>query len=317
MPSVRVTRGRLTASWLLLRTLQKLGGSAEASDALAYARRSSMRAGGLPIHDGVRLAREGGFILERAGSFELAPLGERALQLGTEDEPSRDVLRLFVSVLLLRDPPTWVAWWQGAPTDLDAVIPEAENRVLKEAGLLPQPEPSDPLAWGWWQALAHVPLPENTSAQRKEIGNAGEALSIEYERARLTHEGHLELAERVSWVAQESDAYGFDVLSFAGKNAGELPAETPIGIEVKSTTLPRSKVFRCFLTAHEWETAVGLGTRYRIHLWHGVRPGPPPASSEQTPTILPSSALADHLPRSAPCGDACDWQTARLELSLH
>jgi hypothetical protein len=315
MPSVRITGGRVTASWLLLRTLDKLGGHAEASDVLSYARRSSMRAGGLPLQDGVRLAQEGGFILERTGTFELTALGKGALQLGNEDEPSRDVIRLFVSVLLLRDPPTWVAWWQGAPADLQAVIPDAENRVLHEAGLLPHPEPSDPLGWGWWQALARVPLPENTSAQRKEVGNAGEALTVEYERTRLTEEGHVQLADGVRWVAQESDAYGFDVLSFAGADA-ELPAHTPIAIEVKSTTLPRATVFRLFLTTHEWSTALGLGAHYRIHLWRGVRPGPPATSSERAPTTLSSHVLADHLPGPAPCGDACDWQTARLELPL-
>lgn len=315
MPSVRVTRGRLTATWLLLRTVEKLGGQAEAPDVLSYARRSSLRGGGLPLQDGVRLAREGGFLLERAGTFALQPLGRWALRLGSEDEPSIAAVRLFVTVLLLRDPPWWVAWWQGAPADLDAIIPAGERGVLQEAGLLPPPAPDDPAGWGWWQALSRVPLPEHTSGERKEIGNAGESLTVDFERWRLTEQGYVELASQVAWVAQQSDAYGFDVLSFVGDDSN-LAVDTPLAIEVKSTTLPRSRVFRCFLTAHEWETAIGLSDRYRLHLWHGVRPGPPPTSSTTAPIELPGPALTDHLPRAPECDDACAWQTARLELPL-
>src|SRR3954447_6499701 len=106
MPGVRVTSGRLTAAWLVLRTLEKLGGQAEGSEVLSYARRSSLRGGGLPLQDGVRLAREGGFLIDRAGTFAIQPLGTRVLGLGTEDEPTSAVLRLFVTVLFLRDPPT-------------------------------------------------------------------------------------------------------------------------------------------------------------------------------------------------------------------
>ena len=316
MPSVRVTRGRLTATWHVLRTLEKLGGQAEASDVISFARRSSLRGGGLPLQDGVRLAREGNFLLDRAGTFALQPLGVRALGLGQEDEPSQDVLRLFVTVLLLRDPPTWVAWWQGAPADIETVIPEGERVVLEDAGLLPPPSPGDPAGWGWWQALGRVPLPEQTAIERKEIGNAGEALTVEYERWRLTEQGHVDLASQVAWVAQESDAYGFDVLSFAGDDHGDLSPNSAIAIEVKSTTLPAGPVFRCFLTAHEWETAIGLGNRYVLHLWQSVDPGPPPASRNDRPLILPASVLTDHLPGGSNCGDRCAWQSARLELPL-
>jgi hypothetical protein len=154
-----------------------------------------------------------------------------------------------------------------------------------------------------------------TTAQQKEVGNAGEALSVDYERSRLREQGYVDLAAQVSWVAQESDAYGFDVLSFAGDDL-QLPPEAPVAIEVKSTTLPRARVFRCFLTGHEWETAVGLGLHYRVHLWHAVRTGPPPTSSEREPVVLPSGALADHLPGAPACGEACAWQSARLELPL-
>jgi hypothetical protein len=161
-----------------------------------------------------------------------------------------------------------------------------------------------------------VPLPEQTAIERKVIGDAGEALTIEYERWRLTEQGYVDLAAQVTWLAQESDAYGFDVLSFAGDDRDGLAPDTPIAIEVKSTTLPVGPMFRCFLSAHEWETAIGLGERYVLHLWQAVDPGPPPRSRSETPVVLPASAITEHLPGPAECGDSCGWQSTRIELRV-
>jgi Domain of unknown function (DUF3883) len=316
MASVRVTRGRLTALWLVLRTLEKLGGQAAASEVQVYARRSALRGGGLPIIDGVRLACEGRFMIERMGVFTLEPLGHRALRLADDDEPPAPVLRLFVSVLLLAEPPTWVAWWQGAPHDLEDVVPDGEKQVMRDVGLLPPPVQTDPAGWAWWQALNQVPLPEQTAVRRKHIGDAGEQLTVSFEQRRLTQEGYAELAAQVRWVAQESDAYGFDVLSFAGSSQGELQPEDPVAIEVKSTSLPVVKVFPLYLTAHEWRTAEGLGHRYRMHLWASVDPGPPARSRQGEPIVLQGGELAGHLPGPAPCAEDCAWQTARIHMRL-
>jgi hypothetical protein len=314
VPSAPVTRGRLTALWLVLRTVQKLGGRSETAEVLTYARRSSLRGGGLPLTDGFSLARQGGFVTEEQGIVIIAPLGTQALDLVDQDEPSPAVVRLFLSVLLLRDPPTWVAWWQGDPTDLERVVPAEQRRLMEESGLFPVPGSDDAGGWGWWRALERVPLPEQTAADRKVIGNAGEELTVAFERRRLTDQGYPELAGEVTWVAQQSDAYGFDVLSFAGDDLEALDATVPIAIEVKSTTLPATETFRFFLTHHEWETAEALGDRYVIYLWSRIDPGPPPSTRAEAPVVVNSSALADHLPGSARCGEECAWQAARLVL---
>lgn len=316
MPSVRVTRGRLTALWLVLRAVGKLGGQAESSEVLLYARRSGLRGGGLPVRDGMRLAREGSFVVERGGVLGLADLGDRALALADQDEPPPEAVRLFISVLFLGDPPPWVAWWQGAPEDFDSVIPEGERQAMQDAGFLPVPEADDPVVWGWWQAMARVPLPEQTAIKRKQIGDAGEQLTLEYERWRLAEQGHPELAAQVLWVAQESDAYGFDVLSFAGDDVGDLEVDDRVAIEVKSSALPPRGQFPLYLTAHEWKTARGLGWRYRLHLWHSVEPGPPARSEGDHPIILPAEQLTSHLPLEPSCGEECRWETAHLRLPI-
>ncbi len=316
MASVRITRGRLTALWLVLRTAQKLGGQAESSEVLLYARRSGLRGGELPIDDGLRLAREGQFVVERAGVLALGPLGDRALAISDDDEPPKTAITLFVSVLLLAEPPAWVPWWQGASAEPEAVIPEDEQPVMREAGLLPQPEPLDPAGWAWWHALGAVPLPEQTALRRKHIGDAGEELTVKYEQWRLAEGGRPDLAAQVRWVAQENDAYGFDVLSFAGPSSTGLNVEDPIAIEVKSTSLPALQVFPLYLTAHEWQAAETLGDRHRLHLWTAVDPGPPPRSANRRPFVISAAELVDHLPSPSRCGEGCGWQSASLKLQL-
>lgn len=316
MPSVRLTSGRLTALWLVLQTLAELGGQADLSDLRATARRSALRAGGLPVTDGLNLAREGGFVFESTGTCVLEPLGERVLAMSDQEEPPTEVLRLFITVLFLRQPPTWVAWWQGSPADIDAVVPNDERRVLHAAGLLPQPPIEDPGGWAWWRALGRVPLPEHTAVERKQIGDAGEELSVKFERQRLRVQGYGELAEAVRWIARESDAYGFDVLSYAGDDYAQLEPNDRIAIEVKSTVLPIIEYFPLFFTAHEWEVLSALGPRAVLHLWPAVNAGPPPRSRAEKPIVCAPGTLAEHLPASPACGEVCCWQSAKLRVKV-
>jgi hypothetical protein len=196
------------------------------------------------------------------------------------------------------------------------VIPDDEFRLMHDAGLTPTPDASvDPAGWAWWKALGRVPLPEQNAAERKRIGDAGEELTVEYERVRLSDQGYSDLAAGIRWVAQESDAYGFDVLSFVGDDHAMDP-RTPLAIEVKSSAVPVTKFFRLFLSAHEWETSTGLKGQYVLYLWDGVDPGPPASSRSDRPFIVSPKALHDHLPRSALCGEGCGWHLARLELQL-
>jgi hypothetical protein len=316
MSSVRLTPGRLTALWLVLQTLGELGGRAEVSDLRATARRSALRAGGLPVPDGLILAREGGFLFESAGTCGLEPLGEGAIAMSNEEEPPPEVLRLFITVLFLRRPPAWVAWWQGSPDEFEAVVPREEQRVMRDAGLLPQPPVEDPGGWAWWQALGRVPLPEHSGAARKQIGDAGEELTLSFERQRLRAQGYNDLAHSVRWIARESDAYGFDVLSYAGNDHPPLSANDRIAIEVKSTALPVIEHFPLFFTAHEWKVLSALGPRGVLHLWSAVDPGPPPRSRVEHPIVCAPAELTDHLPRPPACGEACDWQSAELRLRV-
>jgi hypothetical protein len=151
-----------------------------------------------------------------------------------------------------------------------------------------------------------------TAAHRKTLGDAGESLSLAHERERLTQDGYPDLAPQVQWLARESDAYGFDILSFVGGSGPN--ARDHLAIEVKTTSLPRAADLHFFLSAHEWETAQMLGERYVIHAWTRVDPGPPPAAKDPGPTVVSPASIASHLPNSPACDARCRWQTAEIFL---
>lgn len=193
------------------------------------------------------------------------------------------------------------------------ILPASERRTLTESGLLPWDEtPTNLDSWAFWRALGRVPLMSETAAHRKLLGDAGERLSVEHEQQRLTRDGRSDLAAQVQWVSRESDAYGFDILTFVGGSGAD--ADDRLALEVKTTSLPRAAELHFFLSAHEWDTAQQLGDRYRVHAWTAVDPGPPPTAREPGPIFVTPQSIAGHLPLAPPCDERCRWQTAEIYL---
>lgn len=93
---------------------------------------------------------------------------------------------------------------------------------------------------------------EDVENRRKELGDAGEGLVLEYEKARLINMGRHDLAEKVKI---EKDGKGYDVMSF-GEDEGE------IYIEVKTTI--GSALAPFYLSANEVAFMRQHGSQYRI-----------------------------------------------------
>jgi hypothetical protein len=256
---------------------------------------------------------EGRFLAALDQRITLAPLGRSVLDLADLEEPSDEVRLLFVSSLLLRDPPMWVAFWQGDPDNLGLAIPDSERALLEQCGLYPQRGVDDLASWAWWDALKEVPLAEQTGPYRKLIGDAGEQLSLAYERTRLDAEGFPDLSRRVRWVARESAAYGFDVLSYSGRSDSNPIRQ--LAIEVKSIAPRAGDVFPFYLSEHEWRTSTALASAYVFHLWDGVDPVEPPRS-QRNPWIVMPQQVTQHVPGRPGCGHWCSWTTARIELPV-
>ena len=96
--------------------------------------------------------------------------------------------------------------------------------------------------------------PTERDFRNRALGRAGEALILDFERARLAAEERRDLASKVRWVAQEDgDGAGYDILSFDRSGRERL-------IEVKTTHGTRTTPF--FLSSNERSQAFRI---YRVY----------------------------------------------------
>lgn len=311
----KLTRGRLTAAWVVLKSAEKLGKVVNRAELVSFARKSGLRAGGLPIGDGLQLAELGEF-LSGEDVLSVTGLGSDVLSRCDEEEPSPEVLRVFLSVFLLRFPPAWVPYWQGDPSSLDIVLPDSTKDLIEDARIIKDPALGEIETWALWDALTIVPHAAEVAAMRKAVGDAGEELSFTYERERLRSEGYPVLAEKIRWVARESPAYGFDILSFSGRAFYSSP-ERPLAIEVKAQSLVARPSFSLYITKHEWDTANLLQQAHVFHLWDGVsKSGKSAMAAHSQPSIMRSADFAVHMPAPPHCDERCNWQSAAVTISI-
>ena len=101
----------------------------------------------------------------------------------------------------------------------------------------------------------------------KDIKNGllGEELVIEHEKKRLSERGREDLAEKVVWISQESDSYGYDIESFEIDDKGR---EKKIYIEVKTTSSRVDTEF--YISKHEVETSEKKKEQYYIYRVYDV-----------------------------------------------
>jgi hypothetical protein len=87
-------------------------------------------------------------------------------------------------------------------------------------------------------------------------GIKAERLVVEYEKSYLMQIGREDLAEKVKWVAQEADGYGYDVLSFDESGNEKF-------IEVKGTSLMKTAPFQ--ISKNEIDTSIKKGDQYWLY----------------------------------------------------
>jgi hypothetical protein len=98
--------------------------------------------------------------------------------------------------------------------------------------------------------------PSERDFRNRALGKAGEALVVDFERARLAALDRADLARKVRWVAEEDgDGAGYDIHSFD-------PAGRERLIEVKTTQGPRTTPF--FITRNERSLADERPDAFRL-----------------------------------------------------
>ncbi len=92
-----------------------------------------------------------------------------------------------------------------------------------------------------------------------QAGLFGEELVLKYEKERLINLGLEEYANKIRWISQESDQYGYDIISYDQDATGHI---REIKIEVKTTS---SKVdIDFFVSKNELDKSHELGYSYCV-----------------------------------------------------
>lgn len=210
------------------------------------------RIAGMPAEDVLALTQALNWI--EIGSDGLLAATRGGVHLLDQDGYAEMLRIALIDHATILSPP-WVQNARMGRSRTLAFAPVGVRQVFVEAEVA-EGTSTDIVAF-WDQLAAHA------RGQRDErltaIGRLGERLSIERE---VTRTGHTP-----RWVAIESNADGYDVLSSVASDD-----RTPLAIEVKTTTMGITG--QMILTRHEWETA-NNSAAHRFHLWDVSRGSSP------------------------------------------
>lgn len=188
--------------------------------------------------------------INEGGLLALTLRGQSIRSMPKTEERLRSAL---LDLVQATDPP----WVQGARFGRRHVLeysPPEISQICREAGLADGT--SDDVV-RFWDSLASRARGLH-DVRLNEVGRRGERLTLDYEERRTGH--------RARWIALESSADGYDVLSQASSSD-----EAKLCVEVKTSL--QGLGGHLFMTRNEWETARTL-LRFVMHLWDLSRPVP-------------------------------------------
>jgi hypothetical protein len=106
-------------------------------------------------------------------------------------------------------------------------------------------------------AKAYKPDYIKAAKRNTTVGKQGEAVILQHEIQELCRAGRNDLAKKVDWVAQRSDAFGYDIHSFTPDGTDKL-------IEVKTTRMPFTSNPSFTVSAKEYDVGCEQKDRYYI-----------------------------------------------------
>lgn len=177
------------------------------------------------------------------GTLVLTSGGEAVL---SSDGHRAKLRRAILDYIDIEDP-VWIQNAQNGRSQVLAYLDNKMKQVFVEADLL---DSNDEDTIKFWDALGGRARGLKDD-RLLAIGRQGEALTVKYETERTNR--------RPRWVALDSNADGYDVLSVL--SASE---DRNLSIEVKTTTAGLRGRFH--ISRNEWERA-SLSMHHAFHLW--------------------------------------------------
>lgn len=301
--------GRLTLAWSLVDILQRRTDLAR-DEVLSVLRRESDAAECMVL-DALALAEGLGLVAEQDGALRVAPVAATLGEVTRGQLPDTGVYRGLLLTYVDRARPVWAASAALSRTAVEAYVPNVVSESLSAAKVI-----GVDIAEGadeWWAALRRI-VQDWERDDTALVGYAAEQLTLEYERKRLADCGLGHLGARIRWVSQESDAYGFDILSWVGDLSDTLGQEptAALRIEVKGSMAGDPERFRFYMTRNEWNTATDSSVAYVLHLWpHVLRQR---REDAHVPAVLLPYQLEQRMPEDR--SDSVSWTESRLLIGL-
>ena len=194
-----------------------------------------------------------------------------------------EVMSVYKQITMHMDTASYDQVIKSVLADEDIHITKADDAIeeIKKAV-----DPYDDIPYGFYRKLREVqPRVDRSNKFRKithpnvgkidylkkakkdaEAGLLGEELVLQYEKERLASNGMIEYVDEIKWVSQESDRYGYDIISYNKDSLGKI---REIKIEVKTTTSKVDTEF--FVSKNELEKSHEFADTYCIYRVYDVK----------------------------------------------
>jgi len=192
-----------------------------------------------------------------------------------------ELLGVAIRAYIRRQVPPWIRLAASGRSPVLTFMPSEERQVFQESGLA---EGTSESTIAFWDNLAKMARGE-LADRRNVTGRNGERLSLKYEAQRTGCEAR--------WIAIESNAEGYDVLSRVGPYDN-----SPLTIEVKTSAAGLSG--DAFITRNEWELA-STSKAHHYHLWA--------LSASISLAVISAETMREHVPVDMGNGK---WEVFRI-----
>lgn len=217
--------------------------------------------------------------VELDGVLRLTPSGEQLKEISGYEPMLRRALLDYIEV----ERPAWLQNASFGRSRVLSFVNSEIGQVFVEADLT---HGTDEPVVAFWDALAARARGQRNESLTK-IGREGERLTIAHETRRT--------GRAPKWVAVDSNADGYDVLSIVGNGDATL-----LSIEVKATT--RGLGGALHLTRNEWEWASDA-VSHAFHLW-SIDDG-----GEHALAVIPLEEMLEHVPKNLGAGS---WEVVEI-----
>jgi hypothetical protein len=303
--------GKIIILWRVINFVVRFGEVGITIQDIVLALESSGFFGGtVPVKDSIRLGQKHDFLKIEEGKAIISDYTKKELlPFCQEDIPNKIVLRRILFQIISENKFHWLIFFNVDISLFKIAIPQEWIDLLETADLF---KIDDENVICWWKELLQV-FHDYDYEHLKDIGDFGEALTLEYEKRRLLEDGFENNGLTVTWVSRLSDSAGYDIRSKRGQLLQfKSIKEEPIQIEVKASVIPNRNQFRFMVSRNEWETALKNINTYFFYCWLGINLTT--GNYSEGPIIIPVNRMKDLFPLDN--HDSFQWTECRVNVDL-